>query len=151
MKGGEAGGTDGVEEETSARRAGLALHWRGQKEERKSLSHPSFLSSHLSVSAFSSPPVFTLHLDSLYPFFQFSTPLLASSHCLSLCLSSSFFPPRLGVSSFFSSSSLTPFIVLYLSSPPSFHFCLFVYFSRPLISTSFHQERAWREIYASAV
>lgn len=56
IKGGEAGGADGVEEETSARRAGLALHRREQKEERKSLRHSSFLSTNLSVSAFSSFP-----------------------------------------------------------------------------------------------
>ena len=39
IKGGEAGGVDGVEDETAARRAGLALLWREQKEERKSLRH----------------------------------------------------------------------------------------------------------------
>lgn len=32
IKGGEAGGEDGVEEETSARRAGLALHRKEQTE-----------------------------------------------------------------------------------------------------------------------
>lgn len=32
IKGGEAGGENGMEEETPARRAGLALHWKEQTE-----------------------------------------------------------------------------------------------------------------------
>lgn len=53
IKGGKAGGADRVEEETSARRAGLALHRRQQKEERKSLRHSAlypFISLCLSLS-----------------------------------------------------------------------------------------------------
>lgn len=113
IQGGEAGGADGVEEETSARRAGLALHWREQKEERKSLRHSSFLSTHLSVSAFSSP-AFSHHIwtHSIHFF-----PPFQHSFC---------FLSRLHTSSRPSSFSFIPFIVVYLSSAPSFHFCLFV-------------------------
>lgn len=53
IKGGKAGGADRVEEETSARRAGLALHRRQQKEDRKSLRHSAlypFISLCLSLS-----------------------------------------------------------------------------------------------------
>lgn len=80
-------------------------------------------------------------------FFFFSTPLLDSSHCLSFS-----FLSRLYMSSRLSSFSVIPFIVVYLSSPPSFHFCLFVcvltIFS---LLHLFYRERAWREICASAV
>lgn len=83
-------------------------------------------------------------------FFSFSTPLLDSSHCLSFS-----FLSRLYMSSHLSSFSFIPFIVLYLFSAHSFHFCLFVCvcvcFNHLLIAPSFHRERAWREICASAV
>lgn len=119
IKGGEAGGADGVEEETSAKRAGLAQHRREQKEERKSHRHSSFFSTNLSVSAFFPSPVFKPHLDSL--FFPFWTPPLVSSQCFSFS-----FLSRLYMSSSPSSFSFVLFIILYLSSAPSFHFYLFV-------------------------
>lgn len=109
-----------MEEETSARRAGLALHRREQKEERKSLRHSSFLSTNLSVSAFSSSP-FSHRIWTHSLFFPFSAPLLDSSHCLSFS-----FLSRLYMSSSLSSFSSIAFMVLYLASAPSFHFCLFV-------------------------
>lgn len=52
-------------------------------------------------------------------FFSFLTSLLDFSHCFS-------FLSRLYMSTHLSSLSFIPFILLYLSSAPSFHFCLFV-------------------------
>lgn len=54
-----------------------------------------------------------------FSFLFFSTPLLDSSHCF-------FFLSRLYMSTHLSSFSFIPFIVLYLSSAPSFHFRLFL-------------------------
>lgn len=56
IKGGKAGGANRVEEEAPAKRTGLALHRREQKEERKSLRHSIFVSTHLSDSTFFNPP-----------------------------------------------------------------------------------------------
>ncbi len=83
-KGGEAGGAGGVEEEMSARRGWLGFTSGGT--EGKSLRHSSFLFTHLSASAFSSA-VFTPHLDSLYPFFPFSTLFLLPVQALYVLLS----------------------------------------------------------------
>lgn len=122
---------------------GLALHWQEQKEERESLRHSSFLSTHLSVSAFFSPPRF--HTASgLTLFFFFSTLQLDSSHCLPFS-----FQSRLYMSSPLSSFSLFPFISLLCTFFPLLRLC--VCFNHLLIAPSFHGERAWREICASAV
>lgn len=139
IQGGEAGGADGVEEETSARRAGLALRWREQKEERKSLRHSSFLSTHLSVSAFSSPAFFTPHLDSLYPFLPpFSTLVLLPVQAPYVLSSFILF--------FHSFHSCLSLLCTFFPLLP-----LCVCFNHLLIAPSFHRERAWREICASAV
>lgn len=121
---------------------GLAwLYIGGNRRKKESLSGiPHFSLPFISLCLFLSP-IFTLHLDSLCSVFFFSTPQLDSSHCPSFS-----FLSRLYMSSRLSSFSFIPFIVRYLSSAPSFHFCLFV-----CVLTIFSLLRAWREICASAV
>lgn len=122
IKGGEAGGADGAEEETSARGDWLGSALDGT-EGRKKVSQAFLISLYpfISLCLFLSPHFHTASGLTLSPFFSFSTPLLDSSHCLSFS-----FLSRLYMSSHLSSFSFISFIVLYLSSAPSFHFCLFV-------------------------
>lgn len=84
-------------------------------EGRKKVSQAFVISLYpfISLCLFLSP-VFTPHLDSFYPFF-----FCPFQHSFS-------FLSRLYMSSQLSSFSFVLFIVLYLSSAPSFHFCLFV-------------------------
>lgn len=90
----------------------------GNRRKKESLSGISHFALPIYQSLPFSPPC--SHAASGFTLsFSFLSPLLDSSHCFS-------FLSRLYVSSHPSSLSFIPFIVLYLASAPSFHFCLFV-------------------------
>lgn len=128
---------------------GLALHRREQKEERKSLRHSSFLSTHLSVSAFSFPRFHTTSGLALSFFFLFSTPLLDSSHCFLFFLPVQAFTVYVRSSFILFFHSFHSSLSLLGTFFPLLPLC--VCFYHILNAPSFHRERAWREICASAV
>lgn len=114
---------------------GLAWHYIGRNRRNKeSLRHSSFLSTHLSASAFA--------------FFLFSHHIWTHSVLFFHFQQLFFLPAHALCSLVFYSFSV---IVLHLSAAHSFHFCLFVCVLSILSLLHLLRERAWHEICASAV
>lgn len=126
--GGQGGGGDICQE------GWLGLTLEGI-EGRKKVSQ-AFLSTHLSVSAFSSPP-FSHCIWTHSILFSFSSPVLDFSHGVTFV-----FLTKLYMSSGLSSFSLDPFIALYLSLAPFFSTSasLCVLFNHFHMASSFHRE-----------